>query len=133
MGEVNSTLLASFVGRNDIQTAIRSISDRVGISTKEIEIFLVEGGTEYIVVYNVAADKANLKFDAIWKDTIALHRKKETNTLFSLNALNSLISSKIGKVNTKYKIDWTEYTNRLLILRRKRLVILNIEKVEIIV
>ena len=51
----------------------------------------------------------------ILNNTISLHRKKQTNTLYTINALNRLIESlNNGVLDTSYKIIWENYRNCLL-------------------
>ena len=49
-------------------------------------------------------------------DTISLHRKKQSNTLYTINALNEVIREKNGGVLDKsYMVDWNEFNNTLLL------------------
>ena len=49
-------------------------------------------------------------------DTISLHRKKQSNTLYTINALNEVIREKNGGVLDKsYMVDWDEFNNTLLL------------------
>ena len=49
-------------------------------------------------------------------DTISLHRKKQSNTLYTINALNEVIREKNGGVLDKsYMVDWEEFENTLLL------------------
>ena len=49
-------------------------------------------------------------------NTISLHRKKNTNTLYTINALNDLIRElNGGKLDKSYPIQWENYTNCLLL------------------
>jgi len=49
-------------------------------------------------------------------DTISLHRKKQSNTLYTINALNEVIREKNGGVLDKsYMVDWNEFSNTLLL------------------
>tara|TARA_A100001011_G_scaffold399454_1_gene508167 strand:+ start:2299 stop:2559 length:261 start_codon:yes stop_codon:yes gene_type:complete len=49
-------------------------------------------------------------------DTISLHRKKNTNTLYTINALNDLIRElNGGKLDKSYIVDWNNYRNCLLL------------------
>ena len=49
-------------------------------------------------------------------DTISLHRKKQSNTLYTINALNEVIREKNGGVLDKsYMVDWNEFENTLLL------------------
>jgi hypothetical protein len=49
-------------------------------------------------------------------NTILLHRKKETNTLYTINALNLLIKElNGGVVDSNYKIEWPDFKNTVLL------------------
>ncbi len=48
--------------------------------------------------------------------TISLHRKKSTNTLYTINALNLLVTELNGGTPDKnYQIDWKDYQNTILV------------------
>ena len=48
--------------------------------------------------------------------TMAIHRKKETNTLYTINALNEALREDNGGVLDKsFSLDWTKYQNSLLL------------------
>ena len=53
------------------------------------KLFVLEivGKDEYVITYNV--DQGNVQ--TIPDNTILVHRKKESNTLYTINALNELI------------------------------------------
>ena len=49
-------------------------------------------------------------------DTISLHRKKQSNTLYTINALNEVIREKnSGVLDKSYMVDWNEFSNTLLL------------------
>ena len=57
---------------------------------------------------------------------MAIHRKKDTNTLYTINALNELIKSlNGGVVNTKFPINWKHYRNCILLTQHNELKQLN--------
>jgi hypothetical protein len=61
-------------------------------------------------VYNVYSNDRRLR------DTISINRKKETNTLYSINALNALIIALNGGVLDKsYMINWNDYKDCMLL------------------
>jgi len=52
----------------------------------------------------------------ILDNTILLHRKKESNTLYTINALNDLIRSlNSGELDTNYRVNWQDYKNCILL------------------
>jgi hypothetical protein len=55
---------------------------------------------------------------SVLPNTILLHRKKESNTLYTINALNALIKSLNGGVlDTNYRITWLDYKNSILLVQ----------------
>ena len=49
-------------------------------------------------------------------DTISLHRKKQSNTLYTINALNEVIREKNdGVLDKSYMVDWLEFENTFLL------------------
>ena len=49
-------------------------------------------------------------------NTILTHRKKESNTLYTINALNSLIAHLNGGIVDKsYMVNWEDYRNSMIL------------------
>tara|TARA_R100000951_G_scaffold78409_1_gene66158 strand:- start:126 stop:392 length:267 start_codon:yes stop_codon:yes gene_type:complete len=49
-------------------------------------------------------------------DTISLHRKKQTNTLYTINALNECIKiCNNGVLDTRFQLEWDNYRNSILV------------------
>ena len=70
----------------------------------------VQSPSNVICVYNIYSNSRRLK------DTISINRKKETNTFYSINALNGLIRSlNNGVLDKSYLIDWSNFTSCLLL------------------
>ena len=85
-------------------------------------VLYIKSNDEYVVTYNV--DQGNVQ--DIPENTILVHRKKETNTLYTINALNELIKSlNGGVVDTKFSIDWQHYKNCVLLTQHNELKQLN--------
>jgi hypothetical protein len=52
-------------------------------------------------------------------DTITINRKKDSETLYSINALNALIREQNnGVLDKTYRVDWGQFANRLLLTNR---------------
>ena len=65
-----------------------------------------------MITYNV--DQGNI--NSIPVNTILVHRKKESNTLYTINALNDLIKKlNGGAVDPSFKINWQHYRNCILL------------------
>jgi hypothetical protein len=75
----------------------------------------VDDANQLILTYNIIAGSLKSQY-APPASTISVHRKKQTNTIYTINALNALIASKNGgKIDKSYKIDWDELKNSILV------------------
>ena len=69
---------------------------------------------QLICTYNVEYDAENHPEDI--PNTISLHRKKQSNTLYTINALNEVIRSlNNGVLDKRFPIPWEQYQNSLLL------------------
>jgi hypothetical protein len=105
-------LLCTFAHRSETPIILDVIKSTYELDSKMLFIFSdVDSPEKYIFTYNV-----NGQYD-LTSNTILVHRKSETNTLYSLNALNVLIGKlNNGKPNRDYVIDWAPYSNSLVLL-----------------
>ena len=56
------------------------------------------------------------------ENTILVHRKKESNTLYTINSLNRLIESLNGGVlDTNFRVEWNDYQNCILLTKGNEL------------
>ena len=67
------------------------------------------------------------------QSTISIHRKKHTNTLYTINAINELIkSANNGVLDKSFRINWENYRNQLLIGSLNGLKVVNTKLFKII-
>ena len=65
--------------------------------------------------------------------TISIHRKKETNTLFSLNAMNKLITEDNGGIFDKeFQVNWELYRDCIILTGDISIRVININLLEIV-
>jgi hypothetical protein len=115
---MKNILLASFVQEADLDKALKLISEKVQIDPSRIFVF--KASNEFVLTYNFAS--LNIEYDAVWPDTIMIHRKKETNTLFSINALNQIIKDENGGVlDIRFSVNWENYKDAILLIRNGKL------------
>ena len=82
------------------------------------KIFVLESldGEKIMLTYNV--DLGNSSSEFIIDNTILVHRKKQTNTLYTINALNELIKElNNGVLDKKFPINWGDYRNCILLIQ----------------
>jgi len=113
--DVNNKLFCTFVEEQGIDDFIFAISQEYTILYNKIFVLEIKNSGEYVCTYNVDRPSVN----AIPEDTILVHRKKETNTLYTINALNELIKELNGGiVDTKFRINWQHYRNTILLTQQ---------------
>jgi hypothetical protein len=84
----------------------------------KIFVLHVKSNDEYVCTYNV--EHGNVS--DLPENTILVHRKKDSNTLYTINALNELIKGlNNGIVDTKYPINWQHYKNTILLTQHDEL------------
>ena len=79
------------------------------------KIFVLESedSDEFLCTYNIEVQSTNTR---VLPNTILLHRKKETNTLYTINSLNLLIKSlNEGILDTSFRVEWQNYRNTVLL------------------
>ena len=118
MGKVElmkTQLLCTFVKRSNLNRTVDIIIECNDILYDKIYVF--QNGNDYnqlICTYNVEYDADNHPEDI--PNTISLHRKKQSNTLYTINALNEVIRELNGGVlDKKFPIPWEDYQNSLLL------------------
>ena len=111
---MKTQLLCTFTKRNHFNETIDVIIACNDIVFDKIYVFQNENDYgQLICTYNVEYDE---DFVQGIPDTISLHRKKDTNTLYTINALNDLIRElNNGKLDKRFPIDWKNYRNSLLL------------------
>jgi|TARA_R100000030_G_scaffold59015_1_gene44309 hypothetical protein len=111
---MKTQLLCTFTKRNKLHEVIDIIITCNDIVFDKIYVFQNENDHHQLIcTYNVEYDE---DFMQGIPDTISLHRKKNTNTLYTINALNDLIRElNGGKLDKSFPIDWENYKNSLLL------------------
>lgn len=109
---MNNRLFATFTQQENIDNLIDDLSSSYEIMYNKMFVLFVKSTNEYVVTYNV--EQANVS--SIPANTILVHRKKESNTLYTINALNALIRQlNNGILDTRYIINWADYRNCILL------------------
>jgi hypothetical protein len=124
---LRTQLVCTFVRKYEIENAINEIRSSFQLLNNKIFLLKSTGiQNESILSYNVQLDSKQ----QFLKSSIMVHRKKETNTIYTINALNELIMKiNNGVLDKQYPIDWDRYQNTMLLKRQEGLKILNIEMV----
>lgn len=111
----DTLLLATFCKARNVRTTIDLIIDNFELVGNKIFVLQDESDKfKKILTYNIV--KGDTLFSNIVKNTISLHRKKDINSLYTLNALNEVIRSQNnGELDEKFSVDWEDYKNTVLV------------------
>lgn len=113
-------LLCTFTLENDLQPTIDNIVSNYNILNGKIFVLQMSQNTELACTYNIDSGNLNDLLD----NTISIHRRKETNTLYTINGLNFLIRSLNNNILDKnYKINWEDYSNKAILVTERQLVL----------
>jgi hypothetical protein len=128
---MNHKLFCTFSSVEDVESKLLQIKNKYTVMYGNIFILEIKNQNEYILTYNL--DSVNLTEFPV--DTILVHRKKETNTLYTINAINEVIKMyNGGYLDKRYELPWHEFRNTLLLtkdnqLRKLQTSLVQIEKI----
>lgn len=108
---MDSILLCTFAHTSDLKIIIDYIIQNYELERNCIFVFENDDDPDEIFcTYNV------ISADHFIENTIMIHRKKESNTLYTINALNEIIMrANNGLPDKSFVIDWFRYKNTLLL------------------
>jgi len=112
---MKTQLLCTFTQKDKLEDILGLIIICNDILYEKVYVF--QNGKDrdqLICTYNVEYDADNHPDDI--PNTISLHRKKQSNTLYTINALNEVIRELNGGVlDKRFPIPWDDYYNSLLL------------------
>jgi hypothetical protein len=128
----DSQLLCTFTTVDELEDTIENISNTYKLVFNKIYLLEnVDDPNQLVLTYNIT--KASSMSAAPLSSTISVHRKKLTNTIYTINAINKLIENKNGGVLDKaFRIDWSELQNMVLVTAYNKLKILRTKLIDII-
>ena len=113
---MNNRLYCTFTNEHDVEETLNDIQSSYVILFDKIFILESLDGKKIMFTYNV--DMNNSSSESMVNNTILVHRKKQTNTLYTINALNELIKSlNNGVLDKSYSINWDDYKNCILLVQ----------------
>jgi len=119
--DLTNKLFCTFTPMGELEEVLDNIQNDYTLSINKIFVLHVKSTNDYVCTYNL--DPSSTTFP---ENTILVHRKKESNTLYTINALNELIKKlNGGVVDTSYKVNWQHYRNCILLTRQNELKQLN--------
>jgi len=111
---MKTQLLCTFTSKDGLQKTLQDIRETYVIVYNYIYILQNKSNLdELYVTYNINTE---FKPPQPLEDTILIHRKKESNTLYTINALNQLVREENGGVLDKtFVIDWQKFRNSIIL------------------
>jgi hypothetical protein len=119
---LNNRLFCTFTNLDEINDTVENLKNLYTIMYNKVFVLYIKSTDEYTITYNIEQENVS----AIPENTILVHRKKESNTLYTINALNELIKKlNGGAVDSRFPINWQHYRNSILLTNQGDLKQLN--------
>ena len=113
---MNNRLYCTFTTNENVEEITERVKSSYVILFNKIFVLESLDGQKIMLTYNV--DMGNSNTGGIIDNTILVHRKKQTNTLYTINALNELIKSlNSGVLDKRFPIEWNNYRNCILLIQ----------------
>lgn len=112
--DMSNKLFCTFATEDTLDEVLATVQERYKIIYNKIFVLYSKSQDEYICTYNVDFGNVGTFLD----NTILVHRKKESNTLYTINALNTLIKElNGGQLDPSYRINWNDFRNCVLLTK----------------
>lgn len=110
---IQKQLLCTFANSLNYIDVLKEIPNQYTLIDNKIFVFANETNLrELYLTFNVEKNDRDNRF----KGTISIHRKKQTNTLYTLNAMNKLIADENNGVFDKsFQLNWDLYKNSIIL------------------
>jgi len=110
---MDNKLFCTFSSLKSLSKLVKKLENGFRIKHNKIFILYSTETDEYICTYNIEDSSKNVNF---LPNTILVHRKKEYNTLYTINALNKVIEEiNNGILDPKFSVPWENYKNCILL------------------
>jgi len=124
-------LLCTFTTVDDLENTVKDIEENCELIFNKIYVLEnVDNPDQLVLTYNIK--KPTRRVLKSPPSTISVHRKKQTNTIYTINAINKLIEHELGYLDKSYRIDWEELENTVLVTAYNELKIVNTKLLNII-
>jgi hypothetical protein len=113
-------LFCTFTAPEELDETLNTLQTKYTILYSKIFVLESLSTEEYVCTYNI--DTFNMEQQSVLPNTILLHRKKESNSLYTINALNLLIRLlNQGILDTNFRINWIDYKNSIMLVQNNEL------------
>ena len=111
---MNTQLLCTFVKTTNIIKWLKEIYDYYDFMNGKVYILDIGSKQEVVCSYNIIATRG--QHIEHYPNTISVHRRKQTNTIYTINALNEIVKNvNNGLLDSSVEINWDNYKNKLLV------------------
>ena len=130
--ESETQLLCTFTSVGELDHIVEKVTSSYKLVFNKIYILEnTQDSNQVVLTYNITKMDANNIVPP--PSTISVHRKKQTNTIYTINAINKLIEQKNnGVLDKSYRIDWEELKNCVLVTAYGKLKVVNTKLLKII-
>jgi hypothetical protein len=127
-------LLASFLtteSEEKVAEEVQYIADNFDLTNNYIFLLRdLEDPTKKVLTYNAIVERNKNLNQRLF--TMRIHRKKATNTLYTINALNLAVAKdNDGETGKHLKLDWEKYSNSILLVTARELRVHPVEVLKI--
>ena len=113
---MNNRLYCTFTTADEYEEVANTIQTSYVILFDKLFVLESLDGEKIMLTYNV--DMNNSVVNSIMDNTVLVHRKKQTNTLYTINALNEVIKSlNNGVLDKSFAVNWNDYRNCILLIQ----------------
>jgi hypothetical protein len=111
--EILNKLFATFSSKDKLEETLQTLKETYSILYGKLFVLESKDSDELLITYNIDPVNSSTR---ILPNTILLHRKKQSNTLYTINALNILIKElNGGVVDSSYVVNWDDYKNTVIL------------------
>jgi hypothetical protein len=113
LDNLNNKLFATFTSKEKLEETLQTIKETYSILYGKIFVLESPDTDEVLCTYNIDPINSSSR---ILPNTILLHRKKQSNTLYTINSLNLLVKElNEGVADSTYQVNWDDYKNTVLL------------------
>lgn len=111
---MQTQLLCTFTSKNELQNTLQRIRETYHLVYNYIYVLQNKSNLEELfVTYNI---DTQYKPTYPLRDTILVHRKKQSNTLYTINSLNELVKElNGGMLDKNFTVDWDMFKNCIIV------------------
>jgi len=109
---MNNKIHLTFTYPDNLDSVLEKIETDYEVFMGKVFVLTDLDSTKVMCTYNIINGGGKTRLP----NTILVHRKKQTNTLYTINALNELIKNlNNGVLDKTYPIEWNDYRSSLLL------------------